>query len=50
MLSQFEIDVAGCAGGGGAEAFRDPSDQGACSMAVENHWGEAEAVLVAPVG
>ena len=52
-LSQFEIDVAGCAEVAlrGRE-IRDPSDQDAgtvsppTGMTVGNQWGEADAVLV----
>ena len=41
--------------GGGGEALRDPGDQVACrvhppGVSVENHWGDEDANLVAPVG
>ena len=31
-LGQLEIDVAGCAVGGGAETLEDPGDQGTCGV------------------
>ena len=44
-MSQFKVDVAGRAVGGGAKTLRDPGDQIACEVSppagvsVENHRG-----------
>ena len=53
-LGRVEIDGVGCAVVGGDETSGDPSDQGTRvvtplpGVAVENHWGETDAVGVVP--